>query len=222
MATLAPEAFDFLDDLPDTVAQDPPSIPFAVAVVDSDDADDGDSRHDDIAGQVTADSRSVAVWTILSRVTGFARVIVISAVLGPTFFGNLFQSANQLPWVLYELAVGSLLASLFVPPLVAHLDRGDTLRTQQLARRFLGLVLVGFGAVTILVIVLSPLLAQLLGIGVHGADDHARFIDAAIPLLVLTSLQLVGYGFISTGVAVQNAHGRFGFAAAAPAIENLQ
>mgnify|MGYP007112906898 CR=1 FL=1 len=62
---------------------------------------------------------TVAVWTTVSRVTGMARVIVIGAVLGPTFFGNAYQLTNVLPnLVFYGFLAGSLLSSLLVPALV--------------------------------------------------------------------------------------------------------
>lgn len=36
-------------------------------------------------------AQTVFVWAVASRLTGFLRVALIAAVLGPTFFGNLHQ-----------------------------------------------------------------------------------------------------------------------------------
>lgn len=167
------------------------------------------------AEAVASNSFAVAGWTLLSRATGFLRVALIGAILGPTFFGNLFQAANTLPWLVYELAVGSLLASLLVPPLVRLSDPQHQVR---LANGFFGVMLAFFAAVTVVVAVLSPVIASVLG---GASEDPAGFRRAAIPLLALTAPQLVGYGIIATAAAAQNSRGRYAFAAGVPAVENL-
>ena len=72
------------------------------------------------------DSLTVAAWTILSRVTGLARVAVVGAVLGPTYTGNTYQFTNSLPNLLYYgFLAGGLFSSLLAPALVRHIDAGD-------------------------------------------------------------------------------------------------
>ena len=43
------------------------------------------------------DSATVAGWTLVSRATGLLRVVVIGAVLGPTYFANAFQAGYVVP-----------------------------------------------------------------------------------------------------------------------------
>ena len=82
-----------------------------------------------IGAGAARDTMTVAIWTMVSRVTGVARVIVIGAVLGPTFFGNSYQLTNVLPnLIFYGFLAGSLLSSLLVPALVRHIDAGDGAR----------------------------------------------------------------------------------------------
>src|SRR5690348_10587151 len=69
----------------------------------------------------TAASFGVAGWTLVSRVTGLLRVLVAGAVLGPTFFANIFQATNVVPNVTFNLLAGWALTALIVPPLVAAL-----------------------------------------------------------------------------------------------------
>lgn len=178
-------------------------------------SDPVDARSADTASSVAANSVSVAGWTLLSRATGFVRVALISAILGPTFFGNLFQAANTLPWYVYELAIGSLLASLLVPPLVQLGTHEDQRR---MANGFFGVMVTVFAAISVGVALASPLLASVLG---RSSDDPGAFRDVAIPLLALTAPQLLGYGVIATAAAVQNARGRYAFPAGTPAVENL-
>src|SRR3954470_8688491 len=85
-------------------------------------------------------SATIAAWTMVSRATGFIRVAVVAAILGPTFFGNLYQATNSIPNVLYELLTGALFASLLVPPLVRHVDALDVGGQRRLVDGFLGVV----------------------------------------------------------------------------------
>ena len=64
------------------------------------------------------DSLSVASWTLISRFTGVLRGITIAAVLGATYFANVYQFTNFLPnFVFYGLLAGSMFSSLLVPAL---------------------------------------------------------------------------------------------------------
>lgn len=173
---------------------------------------------------VVGDSASSAVWTLASRVTGFGRVLLAGAVLGPTFVGNLFQLANQLPWLVFEITVGSLLGSLLVPALMAHI-RGtvggtDLAAVSRLAGGFATTVSLGFLAVSLGVMALSPLIARLFALGVPD-EVHADMVRAAVPLVLLTAPQLVGYGLTVTFQSVQQALGSYALPAAAGIIENV-
>lgn len=168
-----------------------------------------------------ANSATVAVWTLLSRVTGFGRMAVIGAVLGPTFFGNLFQAANQVPNLAFELVAGQLIASLLVPALVRHFDRGDRRGTERVAGGFMGVVMALFGATSVVLAVGAPLLVGLLTIGVDDAGARAAQTSLAWPLITVVMPQLVLYGVIGVANAVQNTRGQYALAAAAPVVENL-
>lgn len=178
---------------------------------------------------VAADSASGAKWTLASRITGFVRVVLIGAVLGPSFVGNLFQLANQLPWLVFEITVGSLLGSLLVPALMQHVraeaagaddDATDLDALSRLAGAFASTVIVGFGMVTLAVMITSPLLARLFAVGVPS-DLRSDLIADALPLILLTAPQLIGYGLTVTAQSIQQAMGSFAFPAGAAIVENV-
>ena len=87
-------------------------------------------------------ARSTATQTVLtgiSRLTGFVRVVVVAAVLGTTFLGNTYQSANTVPNIVFELFAAGALQAVLVPALVARFDRGDDEGAERLAGSVLGL-----------------------------------------------------------------------------------
>src|SRR3954452_25135516 len=95
----------------------------------------------------TTKSFGVAGWTLFSRATGLLRVVVVGAILGPTFFANIFQATNWIPNLTYNLMAGSLLTELIIPILVAELDKTSLEQTRRLLRQIVGVVLAGFTAV---------------------------------------------------------------------------
>lgn len=170
---------------------------------------------------VVGDSATSALWTLFSRVTGFGRVLLIGAVLGPSYFGNLFQLANQTPWIVFDLAVGALLGALLVPELVRHIANSDTATTERIAGGFLGIVLSGFTLLAVLIVVFSGSIAALFALPISDPGTRDLFISTARPLLWLTAPQLVGYGIAMTGQAVQHATGHYLIPAAASILENV-
>jgi putative peptidoglycan lipid II flippase len=159
--------------------------------------------------RVTADSVVGSAATLASRLSGLLRIVVVAAVLGPTQFANLYQASNNLPNLTYELLTGAPFASLVVPALVRHFDRGDLLGAARVA---LALVVMGVAA--------GPLVLDLLAAGAR--DDVARTgLTASWLLLGLLLLQVPLYVMAGMAAAVQNARGRYALAASAPLVENV-
>lgn len=170
---------------------------------------------------IAGNSSAVAAWTIVSRATGFLRIILIAAVLGPTYLGNLFLAINTLPNLALQFLGGSLVATLLIPALVGPVDRGDRAETRRIAGGFLGAALAALGAAAVLAIVAAPLILGAFSLGVEdrsAADGQQRL---GWILMALTMPQLPLYGAAIVGQAVMNAHGRFALAAAAPVAENV-
>ncbi len=170
---------------------------------------------------IAGDSMTVAGWTIASRVTGFFRFAAIAAVLGPTFFGNLFEATNILPNLAFEMLTGPLIAALLIPHLVRLLDSKMRPAEERLAGGFLGVLLVVFGATVAIVIAAGPVVLSLLTILVPDSAIRADQLSIGWPLLAMLMPQALFYAIAATGAAVQNAHGKFALAAAAPALENI-
>ena len=64
----------------------------------------------------------MALGTIISRITGFIRGILIVAVLGTALLADTYNVANTMPNILYNLLVGGALTAIFIPQLVRSFD----------------------------------------------------------------------------------------------------
>ena len=67
----------------------------------------------------------MALGTIISRITGFVRGILIVAALGTTLLADTYNVANTMPNILYNLLVGGALTAIFIPQLVRSFDHED-------------------------------------------------------------------------------------------------
>ena len=67
----------------------------------------------------------MAIGTILSRITGFIRSILVVAVLGTALLADSYNVANTMPNILYNLLVGGALTAVFVPQLVRSFADSD-------------------------------------------------------------------------------------------------
>src|SRR3954471_11634413 len=153
-------------------------------------------------------SATAAAWPLGSRATGLLRVVVVGAVLGPTFLANTFLATNTVPNLTFAAVAGPGLGMLGVPPLVrTTLERGAAAGALHL-RRLSSLLLTVSGGVALLLAAASPALAWLLTVRVPE-PERARAQLIAVVLLLLVAPQVVLYTLAGLGAAAQQARERF-------------
>jgi len=151
----------------------------------------------------------MALGTIVSRVTGLLRSLVLLAVVGSALNGSIFNVANSIPNSLYILVAGGIFNVVLVPQLVRAMkndpDGGDAY-----ANRIITLGLLVLGVATILLMLAVPLLLRLLFGADLFTDDFERQRDSARLLMLLCMPQVFFYGaFVLVG-QILNSRQRFG------------
>jgi len=165
---------------------------------------------------VTRAAAGMGVATAASRFIGFARILVIAAVLGTTFLGNAYQSSNAVSNVLFELLAAGALSAVLVPTFVELLDRDDQPEAERLAGRLLGVALVLLGVVAIIGILAAPLIADVLTTGVSDPKIAEQQRDLSTFLLRFTVPQVLLYAIGAVSVAVLYAKRKLAVTAMAP------
>ena len=66
----------------------------------------------------------VAGLTLAARIVGFGRSLVFSKTVGDTCLGDVYNAANTLPNVLFEIVAGGVLAGVVVPVVARHVGAG--------------------------------------------------------------------------------------------------
>ena len=174
-----------------------------------------------VMNSLMGNSWAAACGALGSRITGFVRMAVAASVLGPTFFGNLFQTIAILPSTIYMVLIGSLISAVLVPPLIQRMNEGGRAEVVRLAGAVLGLTLVAMLSIGLLIALGAPMLLHALTVTVADPNIRSEQISLGLPLLLMLIPQPALYAVAGTGMAVQQAHGRFALAAFAPALENL-
>lgn len=167
--------------------------------------------------RVARDAGTVAAVTAVARIVGFLRWIVFAWAVGAPGVGTVYQSVNTVPNIVYEVAVGGILAAVVVPLVAARIGSAGGEHADDVASALLTRTVVVLLPLTLIVAAASPLVSRaLLGeLGVDGA------VGLGTRLLLLFSPQVVLYGLGIVVAGVLQAHRRFLAAALAPLLSSL-
>jgi putative peptidoglycan lipid II flippase len=160
----------------------------------------------------------MALGTIISRITGFVRGILIVAVLGTTLLADTYNVANTMPNILYNLLVGGALTAIFIPQLVRsfdHKDGGDDFASRLITTiSLILLVLVSLG------MFFAPALVRLYAPEFFTAGFETEQ-EIAIAFTRYCLPQIFFLGLFTMLGQVANARGSFGPLMWAPIANNL-
>jgi putative peptidoglycan lipid II flippase len=160
-------------------------------------------------------SGSMAIATLVSRITGFLWKIQLAWVAGLTVVNDSFTVANTLPNIVYELLLGGVLASVVVPLLVRAQDDPDGGRAYTNRLLTVGMTLLLAG--TAVAVALAPLFTRLYmddSTGQANAELATAFAYLLLP-------EIVFYGLFALLSAILQAKHVFGPTAWAPVINNV-
>ncbi|MFJ5224246.1 murein biosynthesis integral membrane protein MurJ [Streptomyces sp. NPDC088400] len=162
-------------------------------------------------------SAVMAAGTLVSRLTGFVRSLVITAALGAALLGDSFTVAYTLPTMIYILTVGGGLNSVFVPQLVRAMKNDDDGGVAY-ANRLLTLVMVALGAIVALAVFGAPLLVRLMSDTIAG-DPSANNVAVTFARYCLPTIFFMGVHVVMGQIL--NARGKFGAMMWTPVLNNI-
>jgi putative peptidoglycan lipid II flippase len=165
-------------------------------------------------------SAVMAAGTIVSRLSGFVRGILLAAALGVGLHADVFNIANTVPNMLYILLAGGVVNAVLVPQLVRAM-RNDADKGEAFTNRIMTLAALFLGVVTIGLVVAAPLLMRLF-LDPHYFDPERREqLQSVIDFARYCLPQVFFYGMFVLVGQVLNARGRFGPMMWAPIANNV-
>ena len=160
----------------------------------------------------------VSGMTLLSRILGLARDIVIARYFGVTVATDAFFTANRIPNMLRRFFAEGAFSQGFVPVMGRYRERHSHDEAKALIDAVAGTFgLILFG-VTLVGVIAAPLLVAVVAPGFIG--DDGRF-DLATLMLRFTFPYLLFVSLTAFAGGILNTYGKFGAPAFTPVILNV-
>jgi putative peptidoglycan lipid II flippase len=166
---------------------------------------------------------SISVATVLSRATGYGRYVAQAAALGAGYVADAYTASILLPGLIYELFMGGILYSIFIPVLVDRITRVGEEDARRLTSALFTLVLPLMMVLSLAGIVFARPLVLLVTDWQSGLSpaEAGRTLDLAVLFFRIFSLQMLFYGISTIGTGVLQAHRHFFLPTFAPVLNNL-
>ena len=150
----------------------------------------------------TKSAIGMSLMTVLSRITGLFRITAIAAALGMTIsrVSDAYNLAFQMPNQVYELALGGILTSVFIPVFVENKTKKSPEAAWDAANRILTLAVVLLVAMTVVCWIFTPFLVRIQSL--TGAADFRKqaefFFYFFAPSIIFFGLSAIFSGMLNT------------------------
>ncbi len=156
-------------------------------------------------------------FTIISRILGYLRDILIAIFLGAGPLADAFFVAFRIPNTFRRLFSEGAFNAAFVPSYASELSNGRE-NAEKFATNIFNLLIFGIFFFVLIIEILMPYFIFLVAPGFSGNEEK---MNIAIDLARITFPFLFFISLASFFSAIMNSHNRFAVAAAAPIILNI-
>ena len=160
----------------------------------------------------------VSSMTMISRILGFVRDMLIARMFGVDLATDAFFVAFKIPNFLRRLNAEGAFAHAFVPIFSEYKEANDYHQLKRFVDTSAGTLAAILLAITVVGIVLAPVLVLILapGFSWQGSQHHI-----AEQVLQITWPYLLFIGLVSLASSILNVHGHFAIPALTPVFLNL-
>ncbi|WP_322803618.1 murein biosynthesis integral membrane protein MurJ [Vibrio alfacsensis] len=167
----------------------------------------------------------VSAMTLISRVLGLVRDVVVANLMGAGASADVFFFANKIPNFLRRLFAEGAFSQAFVPVLTESHAQGDMDKTRELIARAAGTLGVIVSIVTLFGVLGSGVVTALFGFGwfldwMNGGPSAEKF-ELASVMLKITFPYLWFITFVALSGAILNTLGKFAVSSFTPVFLNV-
>ena len=175
-----------------------------------------------LGGSLGRSALVMAVGTALSRLTGLGRLVAAAFALGvaESRLADSYNIANTMPNVIYELVLGGVLTSIFIPVLVEQLRTRSEDEAWEAVSSLVTTALTVLVGVSVAAVLAAPLVIKLFTMRLSGSQA-AEQQELATFFLRFFAPQILLYGYAAVAAGLLNAHNRFAVPMFAPILNNL-
>ena len=156
-------------------------------------------------------------FTIISRLLGYLRDILIAVFLGASPLADAFFVAFRIPNTFRRLFSEGTFNAAFIPSYATELSQGKD-RSDKFATSVFNLLIVMLLFIVLVIEIFMPFFVYLIA---PGFDGDSSTMGIAINLTRITFPFLLFISLASFFSAILNSHNRFAIASAAPIILNI-
>lgn len=161
----------------------------------------------------------MSAGTLLSRLTGFAKVIALAYALGLTNrITDAYNLANTTPNIVFDFVLGGVLSATLIPVFIDRLATRNEHEAWRAISAVVSLVSVLLVVLTAAFELVAPLLIRIYTVGTAHSAAEVR---AATSLLRMFAPQLALYGWIVLTTSLLNTRRRFGPPMFSPILNNV-
>ncbi len=118
-------------------------------------------------------SAVMALGTVISRITGLVRNLLLVAVLGTALLGDTYNVANTMPNILYNLLIGGALTTVFVPQIIRAAREPDK------GSAYISRLFTATSAALLIIVAIAILIAPLL-VHLYAPSFSGRAFDITV------------------------------------------
>lgn len=156
----------------------------------------------------------MAAGTLVSRILGFVKTLLITVAIGLSVVTDVFELSNQLPNMIYVLVAGGVFNAVLVPQIIKASKRPDG--GADYISRLLSLAVIGLLLVTVTVVLLAYPIISLMGRGWSDAQ-----VDLGVTFALWCFPQIFFYGLYTVVGQILNAKEAFGWYMWTPVLNNV-
>ena len=156
-------------------------------------------------------------FTIISRLLGYLRDILVAIFLGTSFLADVFFVAFRIPNTFRRLFSEGTFNAAFVPSYASEMIKGKK-QSNRFANKIFNLLFLSLLLITLLVQLFMPAFVSLIA---PGFVDDIDKMEIAITLTRITFPFLLFICLASFFSAILNSHNKFAAASGAPIILNV-
>ena len=150
-------------------------------------------------------------YTIISRLLGYLRDVLIAIFLGTSFIADAFFVAFRIPNTFRRLFSEGTFNAAFVPSYSSEIVLGK-IRSQNFANKIFNLLLIGLFLIVLIIEIFMPSFVFIIA---PGFSENSDKIDLTIFLTRITFPFLLFVSLSSFFSAILNSHNKFAAASAA-------
>ena len=156
-------------------------------------------------------------YTIISRLLGYLRDVLIAIFLGTSFLADVFFVAFRIPNTFRRLFAEGTFNAAFVPSYTSQLVKSKS-KSIMFANSIFNLLFLGLLSLTLVIELFMPVFVSLIA---PGFTEDTQKIKLATDLTRITFPFLMFVSLSSFFAAILNSHNKFAAASAAPIILNI-